>query len=312
MFKNKEYVLAIIREGGFSKAAEKLYISQPSLSSTIKRIEKKLSLPIFDRTTTPVTLTEAGEEYVRNAIEIERIERNYELYISDRISLSAGEVRIGGSSLFSSCVLPSMISEFKEKYPGVSVRIFENNTKNLMRELAQGNLDIVIDNAVIQNENITSVSYTSEMILLAVPANFKINKKLSHYSLSAVDVKAGKHMLKNTAVNIGEFSSLPFVLLNSENDTGKRAENIFKKHRIAPQVLFKLDQQITAYHVSCSGIGMSFISDTLIKSLSPSDDVQYYRLTDSELLRNIYLYRKSRSYHSIACQRFMEYSLERE
>ncbi len=312
MFKNKEYVLAIIREGGFSKAAEKLYISQPSLSSTIKRIEEKLSLPIFDRTTTPVTLTEAGKEYVRNAIEIERIERNYELYISDRVGLSVGEVKIGGSSLFSSCVLPTMISEFNQKYPRVRVNIFENNTKNLMRELAQGNIDIVIDNAVIKNENIMSVSYTSEMIMLAVPANFMINKKLARYSLNAGDVKAGKHLSEKTAVNISEFSSLPFVLLNSENDTGKRAENIFKKHRIVPHVLFKLDQQITAYNISCSGMGISFISDTLIKSLSPNDEVYYYRLTDSELVRNIYLYRKSNSYQSIACQKFMEYSLGRK
>ena len=310
MFKNKEYVLAIVREGGFSRAADKLYVSQPSLSATVKRIEEKLSLPIFDRTTTPITLTEAGKEYVRNAMDIERIERDFELYVSDRVGLSVGEVKIGGSSLFSSCVLPAMISGFNEKYPRVSVKIFENNTKNLMRELAEGNLDIVIDNAVIKNENITSVAYTSEMILLAVPTKFEINEKLFRFALSAADVKAGKHLSEEVTVNIGEFSSLPFVLLNSENDTGKRAENIFKKHRVVPSVLFRLDQQMTAYNVSCSGMGISFISDTLVKSLSPSDDVLYYRLDDDELTRNIYLYRKSKSYHSIACQKFMEYCVE--
>ena len=310
MFKNKEYVLAVVREGGFSKAAERLYVSQPSLSATIKRIEEKISLPIFDRTKTPVALTEAGKEYVRNAMEIERIERNYELFITDRVSLSVGEVKIGGSSLFSSCVLPPMIAKFQEKYPGVRVRIFENNTKNLMRELAQGNLDIVIDNAVIESESISAVPFTTERILLAVPASFPINEKLSQHSLSVGDVQAGKHLSEQTAVNIEAFSSLPFVLLNSENDTGKRAESIFLKHGIAPQVRFKLDQQITAYHICCSGMGVCFISDTLVKSLPPSENLRYYRLTDGELARNIYLYRKSKSYHSVACEKFMEQSLQ--
>ena len=128
--------------------------------------------------------------------------------------------------------------------------------------------------------------------------------------MSASDVKAGKHLSEDAAVSICEFSALPFVLLNSENDTGKRAENIFRKHRISPPVLFRLDQQMTAYNVSCSGMGISFISDTLVKSLSPSDDVLYYRLFDSDVVRNIYLYRKSKSYHTIACQKFMEYCVE--
>ena len=307
MFKNKEYILAIVREGGFSKAAEKLYISQPSLSATVKRVEERLSMPIFDRSTTPITLTEVGKEYVRRAMEIEEVERDFELYISDRTGLSVGEVRIGGSSLFSSSVLPRMIASFNEKYPRVSVKIFENNTKDLMRDLAEGSLDIVIDNAVIKSENISSVCYTSEMILLAVPTRLTVSEELTKLSFSAEDIKAGKHISEPRTVSIREFSSLPFILLHSENDTGKRAEKIFRKHRITPHVLFKLDQQMTAYNVCASGMGITFISDTLVKSLSGREDVRYYRLNDNETLRNIYLYQKKKSYHSIACRKFMEH-----
>ena len=307
MFKSKEYILTIVREGGFSRAAEKLYISQPSLSATVKRVEDRLGLPIFDRTTAPISLTEAGKEYVKCALEIERVERDFELFINDRTELSVGEVRIGGSSLFSSSLLPRMISDFNKEYPRVSVKIFENNTKNLMRELTEGNLDIVIDNSVNKSENIASVCYTSEILLLAVPNSFDVNQRLKNHAFSAEDIKAGTHLVDGRAVRISEFSSLPFILLHSENDTGKRAEKIFKKHRITPHVLFKLDQQMTAYNVCASGMGITFISDTLVKSLSGREDVKYYRLTDNEIMRNIYLYQKKRSYHSIACRKFMEY-----
>ena len=307
MFKSKEYILAIVREGGFSRAAEKLYISQPSLSATVKRVEEKLTMPIFDRSTTPISLTEVGKEYVRRAIEIEEVERDFEIYISDRAGLSVGEVRIGGSSLFSSSVLPRMIAGFNEKYPRVSVKIFENNTKELMRDLAEGNLDIVIDNADIKSENISSVCYTSEMILLAVPTRLIISDELMDLSFSAEDIKEGKHLIQMRGISIREFSSLPFILLHSENDTGKRAEKIFKKHRITPRVLFRLDQQMTAYNVCASGMGVTFISDTLVKSLSGREDVRYFLLSDNETMRKIYLYQKKKSYHSIACRKFMEY-----
>lgn len=311
MFKNKEYILAIVRESSFSRAAEKLYISQPSLSATVKRIEEKITLPIFDRTTTPITLTELGKEYVAHALEMERMERDFERYINDCVNLSVGEVRIGGSSLFSSFMLPSIISEFNKKYPRVNVKIFENNTKNLMHELAAGSLDVVIDNAIIKNENINSSLYTSETILLSVPEKFNISDELRRYALTERDIKEDKHLSEKSAVELKSFIDFPFILLNDENDTGKRASLLFKKHFLCPNVRFRLDQQMTAYNISSSGLGIAFISDTLVKNIDSSPTVRYYKLQDSETNRNVYLYQRTNRYHSVACQKFMEFCLNR-
>ncbi len=310
MFRNKEYVLTIVREGGFSKAAEKLYISQPALSATIKRIEEKLTVPIFDRTTSPISLTEVGKEYVKQAYEIERMEEDLARYINDRVNFSVGEIKIGASSLFSAFLLPSIISDFNKKYPHVSIKIFENNTKALMKELAIGNLDIIIDNAVVKNENICASFYTSEMLLLAVPASFALNDRLRALALSAGDVKAGRHLDEERSVALEEFIGFPFVLLHLENDTGKRAEMLFKKHGLSPEVIFRFDQQMTAYSISCSGLGISFISDTLVKNTAASSAMLYYRLSDSETARNIYFFQKKNRYQSLACQKFMEHTLQ--
>ncbi len=308
MFKNKEYILAIVREGTFSKAAEKLFVSQPSLSATVKRLENKLGAPIFDRTVTPVGLTELGREYVKCASEIEQREEDFKIYVNSHTNLTVGEIKIGGSSLFSSFLLPSMIEGFNKKYPHVTVRIFENNTKDLLRELAEGDLDIVIDNAVIKAENIWSSEYSREIILLALPDTMPISQNLFKASFSAEEIKANRHRLNDRAVELAEFSSIPFILLNSENDTGKRAVNLFKKHSVKPNVLFKLDQQITAYNISSSGMGACFVSDVLVKNAPTSQNMRYFKLADDETTRSIYIYRKSNRYHSIACQRFVEYN----
>jgi len=78
MFRDKDYVYAVWQERSFSKAAARLYISQPSLSAKIKKIEDELGAVIFDRSTTPLRLTEFGQIYINAITEVKQIERRME------------------------------------------------------------------------------------------------------------------------------------------------------------------------------------------------------------------------------------------
>lgn len=307
MFRNKDYILTVYREKSFSKAAQKLYISQPSLSAVVKRVEEKLSAPIFNRTT-PITLTDVGKKYIQHALEIEDRELDIEKYVADLSNLLTGKITVGGSSLFSAFVLPGMISAFTKNHPKIEFEIFEDNTKNLVKKLDAGTVDIVIDNAEINDKNINSVLYKLENLLLAVPQKFKINEELKDYRFTAADIKSGKHHTDNPTVDIKRFSDLPFILLNPENDTGKRADTIFKKYNINPEVIFYLEQQVTAYNMSCSGLGISFVSDTLINHTPSEPSLYYYCLPNEIASRDIYFYTKSNRYLSHACQKFIEFT----
>ncbi len=309
MFRNKDYVLAILKAGSFSKAAEEMYISQPSLSASIKRIEEKISSPIFNRTT-PVTLTETGMEYVRQALAIGEIENDFSRYILDYNNLLVGEVKIGGSSLFSSYILPRMIASFSKEYPGIKFKIHENSTKKLIRELIDGNLDIIIDNAQIEEDNIISHKCRSEKILLAVPKSYKINEDLSSVRLTAADIQLERHLQEKCITELTNFSSYPFILLNPENDTGKRASAMLEKHAISPDVVFMLDQQVTAHNIASTGLGITFVSDTLIKNLDLNTTLYYYLLSDNEVSRDIYFYHKTNHYLSAACRKFIDTNKE--
>ncbi|MBR2387847.1 MAG: LysR family transcriptional regulator [Clostridia bacterium] len=311
MFKNKDYILTVYRERSFTKASKKLFVSQPSLSATIKRIEEKVSAPIFDRSSTPITLTDVGKEYVRYALEIESKEKEFATYISDHEGLLAGKIRVGGSSFFSSFILPKMVSNFNSEFPKIEFDIIEDKTKNLIEKLYDGELDIIIDNAKIADEKIISDIYMAESLLLAVPRSFDINQKLGKYSFDAEEIKKNAHLTAN-GIDFSHFSSLPFILLNHENDTGKRAESLFKKHEISPQILFRLDQQLTAYNIACSGMGVAFVSDTLVKRIGANPDIVYYKLLDIEATRNIYFYRKRNHYLSFACRTFIDRNTKTE
>ncbi len=204
-------------------------------------------------------------------------------------------------------MLPFMISDFNSMYPHVNFEIIEDSTKNLMEKLHLGALDIIIDNAVINNAAIRSTVYKTETLLLAVPSTAPVNEKLKKFRLSAKDIKAGKHLSDKNNVNLRHFADCTFILLNPENDTGRRAKMLFQKYNLNPKISFFLDQQVTAYNISRTGIGVSFVSDTLIKHIESEPRLHFYKLEDEEIARKIFFYRKNNHYLPTACHRFIDF-----
>ena len=95
MFRWKHYVLEVYKERSFSKAAQNLFISQPSLSARIKKIEEELGTTLFDRSSCPLQLTESGRIYIEAAQEIAQIEQNVENHINSLNTLKTGHISIG-------------------------------------------------------------------------------------------------------------------------------------------------------------------------------------------------------------------------
>ena len=146
MFQGMEYIYTVYQEKSFSKAARKLFISQPSLSATVKRIEEHIGYPIFDRSTKPLTLTEFGKRYISSVEQIISVEHEFSSFMNDWGGLKTGKLVLGGSSLFSSWVLPPLIGSFTRQFPMVKVELMEENTSELKLLLQNGGIDLMIDN----------------------------------------------------------------------------------------------------------------------------------------------------------------------
>ena len=147
MFVWKKYVYEVYKERSFTKAAQNLYISQPSLSARIKKIEEIIGEPLFDRSTTPLQLTEVGKVYIEAAEEITQIEQRVENYINDLAGLKTGNLAVGASTLFAAYVVPSLITQFNQKFPDVHIQLIEGNTAELEEMLLDGSTFRLWDNA---------------------------------------------------------------------------------------------------------------------------------------------------------------------
>lgn len=141
---NANYILTILQEGSFSAAAQKLYISQPALSQTVKKVEKSLGTQIFTRIGNRLKLTYAGERYVQTARQILALENNLQNEINEINKENCGLLRFGIPIQMSYIVIPDILREFQKKYPKVVLHIEEKGSSALIQMVADGELDIAL------------------------------------------------------------------------------------------------------------------------------------------------------------------------
>ncbi len=130
------YVYTVYQEGSFSKAAEKLFLTQPALSISIQKIEHAIGMPLFDRSRRPLQLTEAGIIYVDTVKKMLLLEQEQQQRLNDIQELVTGTIQLGGSHYLNAYILPEILAGFSGKYPGIRLEIMEAGSFALSEMLA--------------------------------------------------------------------------------------------------------------------------------------------------------------------------------
>lgn len=310
MLNYMEYVYSVHLNRSFSKAAEDLYISQPALSAAIKRVEEQIGLPIFDRSTYPITLTLAGEYYIKSIESIMEIQKEMEEYFNNLKEEHEGTIKVGGPAFFCTYVLPIIANKFVETFPNYNVNILEANAGDLLKYLQEDLLDVIID---VENssfpKNINSLFLSEEHILLAVPESFEVNNELKKYRLTFNDVASGRYLKnKYPKVNLSAFKNEEFVLLKEGNDLHDRSLNMTKRAGFTPKVVMYLDQLLTSYYVALNGVGIAFVRAGVSLGLDATNKLYFYKIDDESSQRDIMLYYKNNDLLSKGITKFLNFS----
>jgi DNA-binding transcriptional LysR family regulator len=304
-----EYVYEVYKEKSFSKAAQNLYVSQPALSLTIKKMEDSIGYPIFDRSTNPIRLTECGNEYINCIKKIMDLEKGFQNYIDDLSNLKVGKIIIGSNHIYASYILPPIMAEFSRSYPQIEVKLTEANTALLESQLLSGTLDLVIDNYAFDEKICTRHFAFNEHLIMMAHKSFPANELAKEYSLSLNDIRKEKHLRKATkAVPLQLFKDEPFVLLKTGNDSRTRANRMCQSSGFTPKAVIEVDQLATAYNIAGNGMGITFISDTLAKKASLNQDVIFYKLDDTFARRDVYFFYKTNKYFTRAMEEFLTFA----
>ncbi len=297
MFKNYQIILEIVKEESFSKAAESLFVSQPSLSAIVKRLEDKIGYKIFDRSSVPIRLTEVGEQYIKASEKIREAELDFENYLSDQSEMKKGSLVIGAPYLYSVHILRPMVQNFIEKYPYVQVSIYSGNSFDLVNDLEDSKIDLLFDNKQLSDQKYERLHYSTEYLVLAVPKNFVINNSLGSYALTKAQILSGDHLKPEVkSVPILKFLNTPFILMSKGNDTRTRSDIIFKRFKFSPKVVMELDQLVNLYSYAIGGVGAAIVNDTVIGKIPDEDNLIFYKIDAFETTREVCFYRKNNKY----------------
>lgn len=307
-FNRKDLIYTVYREKSISKAAQKLFVSQPSLSIMIRKIEEEIGVPLFDRTSKPLRLTQAGEEYIKAAEAIAHIEKDFENYVNACSQLLTGSLTIGANQLLSSLVLPDYVARFIRRYPGVDLHMVDDNPTVLENMITSGQLDLVIDNKHLDRAVFEQKLFQTERLLLAVPADFACNEGLEEYRLQEQDILSGVYLTSGVKpVPLDRFQGVPFISMTRDNDTRRRTDAMFHEAGVSPDMLLEIDRLVTLYNFVEIGTAASVVSDTLVRNIRHHwGKVAFYALRSAHAQRDIYVSYKRGRYCSKAMSAFME------
>lgn len=293
-FKELEYILAIAKYQNITKAAQSLFISQPSLSKYLKNLENNLNIRLFNRLGNRFVLTFAGEIYIKNAKEIILIKERLLSELRDISEFKKGNLNIAFTYTRGAYIIPETIPSFKESYPHIDINLIEDSSSNLENLLLNGDAHIAVLNTPITSNDLDYISLGTEEIVLLTNINHPIAKKLKN--------------IEFPKVSLNDFKKDRFITQYSTQRTGQIAEKIFKDSKFIPKEIFYTRNLESATRLVSKNFGVCFTYTTYLKHFYFRNEVKGFSLnnninTGSELVvafrRGSYLSKPAKDYIDI-------------
>lgn len=284
-----QYALQIAEERNFSRAAEKLHIAQPSLSQQLSKLEKELGVLLFQRNTSSVELTHAGESFVAHAQRILDAAQELRQEMDDISQLRSGRVVVGSMPITGSHLLPYVLPEFKSAYPGIGITLLEDTSLNLEKLTAAGGTDLSLLSLPLQEPSLDYVELGEEQILLAVPPGHPFTAR-------------------NTAdgVRIEELQSESFIVLKKGQGFRNMTLGLCRAAGFEPNVVFESNNIETVQSLVAAGMGITLVPQFIARAKRSELTPAYVPLAEPAPSRMLVIaYRKGR-YLSKAAEAFIQ------
>ena len=201
-----KYVLAVAEHQNFTKAAAHVFVTQPTLSMQIQKLEEELSILIFDRSKKPIELTEVGEKIVNQARNIVNESERMQDVVDQEKGFIGGDFRLGIIPTVMPTLLPMFLKSFIKKYPKVHLKIEELTTADIIIKLNAGHLDAAIAATPLVQEKIKERVLYFEPFVGYVPLNHRLNSKKyldrSDLDINDILLLEDGHCFRDGVINI--------------------------------------------------------------------------------------------------------------
>ncbi|MBE6906580.1 LysR family transcriptional regulator [Marasmitruncus massiliensis] len=290
-----QYVLTIAEEGNITKAAQKLYIAQPSLSQALKKIEEEVSVPLFCRVKNRMQLTQSGELFVETGSKIMKAMRDLENNILDVEQLRGGHLSLGMPYHLGAVFVPAAITRYKALYPDIKLQLYESNSHDLENMVLNGTIDLAIMPLPAENPGLyTKTFFAGRMVLLVSQ-----NHPLTNLAYVKEDGKP--------YFDLRNADGQEFIIGNQGQYIRKTAEAIFRKAGITPRIALQSKNIETIQRIAATGVGIALVPEVYL----PKDPMElsansYYLEPEQDVPWQIGTAYLNTGYLSSSALRFLE------
>ncbi|KIL37598.1 LysR family transcriptional regulator [Cohnella kolymensis] len=282
-----QYVVELARCGSFTRAAEELHITQPTLSKMIKKLEEELGVQLFTRAGKRVELTDAGNVLVEQSQNILDSFRSLTSELDDLTNFNKGSIRIGLPPMVGANFFPKIMSRFREKYPGLVIDLVEAGSKKVEAEVAGGHLDMGVVLLPIDADVFDSFTIVKEKLRLIVHP--------SHPFAAREEVA------------LSELSRDSFILFRQEFALHDKIITECRRAGFDPLILYESSQWDFIVEMVAADLGVALLPEVICKTLRP-DRVRVLSLVEPEILWHLAMVWRKKSYLSFAAREWIRFT----
>jgi len=251
------YVLCIAKNQNLTKAAQELYVSQPTLSKYLQRLESELDGKLFSRSGNCYIPTHLGKRYINYAKKMLSVQQEWEKELSDLNSCKEGELNIAFPLMRSSCMIPRIVPIFHKQYPGIQVNFYEETYAIQEKLLLDDQLDFAIFNEAIPHPKLTYEILLNEEIVLLLPPD---------HPLTTCGQK--REGCRHPWMDITLLEEEPFIMNFSDQTTGKKSMELFQRYGMHPNIPFRTRNPQVCAKLSQQGLGACLIPENYVKNMN--------------------------------------------
>ena len=275
-FRQLEIFLEVAEQKSFSLAAEKLHLSQSTISTQIISLEQELKTELIHRTTRSFNLTDAGIKLYTYAADLISLKKRAQSEISQSTKKT---VQIGTSSVPSVCIVPNLIYEFGKKYPNICYEIIEDSSIQIIDMVSSGKLDLGFVGTKVEHEQLCYTPILNDELVLVTPNKPPYNKQKTKISKE----------------NLIEYT---FLMRNHSSGTTKEALYILSRLGISEndlKIIAKMNNIEILQQCIIEGLGVSILSKNTVSHWVECGKILTFELEKSPSFRQLYMvFRKSR------------------
>jgi len=227
------------RHGSFTRAAEELFLTQPTVSMQIKQLTKAVGLPLFEQVGRKLYLTDAGHELYKTCQEIFGRLSQFEMTIADMKGLKQGKLRLAVITT-AKYVIPRLLGPFCQRYPGIDISLRVTNHDSVVERLVENRDDLYIPSQMPTNMDVTSYQFLENPLVVMASSNHPLAQE------------------KNIPVE--RLMNEPFIMREPGSGTRQAVQDFLDQHKIAVKIRLELASNEAIKQAIAGGLGISVLS----------------------------------------------------